>query len=165
METNYIIVFSTAVIPVIIGAIWYHPLLTGKAWMQSAGVSEEQLKGRNMLAIFGFSLLFSLMLATMIPSLVIHQSGMLAMMMGEPGIPDDPMSNADFKFMFNRYGHNFRTFKHGVLHGVIGSLFFALPILGIQALFERRGAKYIFIHLGYWVLTLSLMGGIICQWS
>jgi len=70
------------------------------------GLSEEQLKGGNMAVIFGVGLLFSVMLATFIPSLVIHQSGLLSMMMGEPGVPNDSMSNPDFKFMFEKYGHN-----------------------------------------------------------
>ncbi len=165
METNYAIVFSTALIPMIIGAIWYHPAVLGKAWMAASGVTDEQLKGGNMAIIFGVSILFSLMLAAMIPMLVIHQSGLVSMMMGEPGIPADPMSNPDYKFMFDKYGHNFRTFKHGAFHGILSAVFFALPVLGIQAMFERRSGKYIFIHLGYWVITFVLMGGIICQWA
>ena len=165
METNYAIVFSTALIPMIIGAIWYHPAVLGKPWMAASGVTDEQLKGGNMAIIFGVSILFSLMLATMIPMLVIHQSGIISMMMGEPGIPDNPMSNPDYKLIIEKYGQNFRTFKHGSFHGILSALFFALPILGIQAMFERRNAKYIFLHLGYWVITLALMGGIVCQWA
>ena len=165
METNYAIVFSTALIPMIIGAIWYHPAVLGKAWMAESGVTDEQLKGGNMAIIFGVSILFSLMLSMVIPMLVIHQSGLVSMMMGEPGIPSDPMSNPDYKFMFDKYGHNFRTFKHGAFHGILSAVFFALPVLGIQAMFERRSGKYIFIHLGYWVITFVLMGGIICQWA
>jgi hypothetical protein len=165
METNFAIVLSTAIIPLLIGFIWYHPAVLGKAWMQAAGISEDQIKNSNMAIIFGFCILFSLMLSTMIPMLVIHQSGMMSMMMGEPGIPDNPMSNPDFKMMAEKYGQNFRTFKHGVFHGVLSALFFALPILGINALFERKGAKYIFIHLGYWIVTLALMGGIVCQFA
>jgi hypothetical protein len=75
METNYAIVFSTALIPMIIGAIWYHPAVLGKAWMAASGVTDEQLKGGNMAIIFGVSILFSIMLAMVIPMLVIHQSG------------------------------------------------------------------------------------------
>ena len=165
METNYAIVFSTALVPIFIGFIWYHPALLGNAWMKAANVTNEQLKSGNMAIVFGVSILFGLMLSTMIPTLVIHQSGMLSMMMGEQGVPGNEMSNPDFKFMYDKYGHNYRSFKHGVFHGVLSSLFFALPILGIVAMFERRGAKYIFIHLGYWVITLSLMGGIVCQWA
>ena len=64
-----------------------------------------------------------------------------------------------------RYGQNFRTFKHGLFHGVIAGLFFALPILGVNALFQRKGFKYIAINVGYWAITLGLMGGVICQFA
>ncbi|NND10814.1 MAG: DUF1761 domain-containing protein, partial [Flavobacteriaceae bacterium] len=60
------------------------------------------------------------------------------------------------------YGDAFRTYKHGALHGVLAGLFVALPILGTNALFERKGAKYIFINTGYWVVTLGIMGAILC---
>jgi len=165
MGPNFAIVLSTALVPMLIGFIWYHPAVLGKAWMQASGVTDEQIKGANMGIIFGFCILFSLMLSTMMPTLVIHQSGMLSMMMGETGISDNPMSNPDYKMMFDKYGNNYRSVKHGILHGVISALFFALPVLGIQALFERKGAKYIFIHLGYWVITLAIMGGVVCGFA
>ena len=44
------------------------------------------------------------------------------------------------------YGDAFRTFKHGALHGTIAGIFIALPIIGTNALFERKSAKYIFIN-------------------
>ena len=62
-----------------------------------------------------------------------------------------------------KYGSNFRTFKHGVLHGVIGAITIALPVIGINALFERRSFKYVLISGGYWIVTFMIMGGIICM--
>jgi len=41
----------------------------------------------------------------------------------------------------------------------------ALPIIGTNALFERKSAKYIFINAGYWIVTLGVMGAIICGWQ
>ncbi|MEM1124806.1 MAG: DUF1761 domain-containing protein, partial [Bacteroidota bacterium] len=32
----------------------------------------------------------------------------------------------------------------------------------MNALFERRGWKYIWIHTGYWFITLALIGGLLC---
>ena len=51
----------------------------------------------------------------------------------------------------------------GLYMDFIAGLFFALPIIGVISLFERKGFKYIAIHAGYWTLTLTLMGGILCQ--
>ena len=44
----------------------------------------------------------------------------------------------------------------------LAALFVALPIIGINALFERKSAKYVALHLGYWAISLALMGGVIC---
>jgi hypothetical protein len=50
------------------------------------------------------------------------------------------------------------------LHGAILAVFFALPLIASSAIFEQRGAKYIFITWGFWLINLVLMGAIICQW-
>ncbi|WP_317191325.1 DUF1761 domain-containing protein [Flavobacterium agrisoli] len=63
------------------------------------------------------------------------------------------------------YGGAFRTFKHGALHGFITGIFFALPIIGINGLFERKSWKYIFIHAGFWTVTLTVVGAILCGWA
>jgi hypothetical protein len=44
-------------------------------------------------------------------------------------------------------------------------LFFALPVLGTNALFQHKGFKYIVINVGYWIITLALMGAVICQFA
>ena len=67
-----------------------------------------------------------------------------------------------FNDIMTTYGTNFRTFKHGVLHGTITGIVIALPIIAINAMFEMKKAKYILIHFGYWTLTLALVGGVMC---
>ena len=64
-----------------------------------------------------------------------------------------------------KYGQNFRSFKHGALHGTISGIFFALPLIAINALFERKSGRYIAIHAGYWIVTLALMGAVVCGWQ
>lgn len=49
-----------------------------------------------------------------------------------------------------------------VLHAAISAVFVALFLIAINALFERRGGKYISNHFGYWFITLPLMGDILC---
>jgi hypothetical protein len=70
-----------------------------------------------------------------------------------------------FKDFMSKHGSNFRTFKHGMFHGIMAGLFFVLPVMGTNALFERKGFKYIAVNCGYWILCLGIMGGIICQWG
>lgn len=162
MHINFLAVLIAAIIPMLTGFIWYNDKVMGKPWMAASGVTEVQLKTGNMAIIFGVSFLFSLLLSMEMNFIAIHQSHFFSILADEPGV-NDPNAEvgrmmADF---MAKYGHNFRTFKHGALHGTIASIFFALPVLGITALFERRSFKYIFIHLGYWAVTFAIMGGII----
>ena len=65
----------------------------------------------------------------------------------------------------DKYGNNFRSFGHGAIHGIIASVFFVLPVVAINALFERRSWKYIMLHWGFWAVSLLIMGGLICQFT
>jgi len=163
---NFLVIGLSALVPLVTGFIWYNPKVFGTAWIKTTGLTEEQLKSANMPLILGLSLLFSLMLATMLNGIVIHQAALQSIVMGDPDL-QDPNSALSIllKDFTSKYGNNFRTFKHGVFHGVISALFFALPVLGTNALFERKSFLYIAIHTGYWVVTLGLMGGIICQFA
>jgi len=159
---NLPILLAAAVVPTITGFIWYHPKVLGNAWMQATGLTEEKMKGANMAVVFGVSFVLSLMLSVILQTVVIHQTHFYSALMNQMG---DPEVKALFDMLMERFGTEFRTFKHGALHGVIAGLFIVLPVLGTNALFERKGWKYILINVGYWTLTLALMGGIICQWA
>lgn len=162
-KINFLYIALAAIIPLATGFIWYSKPLFANAWMKSSGTTEEKIKNSNMLVIFIFTYVLSLLLAMMLMPIVIHQFGIFSVLANEPGMkkPDSEVSRYVADFM-SRYGNNFRTFKHGSFHGALVGLFFALPVLGINALFERRGFKYIAIHTGYWIITLALMGGVVC---
>jgi hypothetical protein len=166
IEMNWLAVLVAAIIPLVVGAIYYNPKVLGNAWMNASGMTEEMIQGGNMVKIFGLTLLFSLMLASSIMPAVIHQMNVYSLFANDPTAMDPGSETGAYLADFMaKYGDNFRTFKHGAFHGFLMSLFLALPILGINSLFERRSAKYIFIHLGYWAITLTLMGAIISGWK
>jgi hypothetical protein len=165
METNYLVLLGAAFIPMIMGFLWYGPLLFQDRWMEEMNFTKKDLEGGNMLLIFGLSFIFSLLIAFFMQFLVIHQFGVYQTLAGEPEFMNGSGKGFTYfqEFMGN-FGDRFRTFKHGVLHGVITGLFFVLPIIGTKSLFERKSFKYVAINVGYWVVTLALMGGVICQW-
>ena len=72
-------------------------------------------------------------------------------------------AQAEFNALMAKYGDAQRGFSHGAMHGSMVSIFFVLPLIAINSLFERRGWKYTFIHFGYWFCSLVLMGGLLCQ--
>jgi hypothetical protein len=159
MEINFLAILAASVSALVVGFVWYNPKVFGNAWMKAAGMTDEQVKGGNMAKIFGLALLFAIMLTFSLQGITIHQMGAFSLVGGD-------VENAlpSYQAFMDDYGDAFRTFKHGVFHGVLAGIFIVLPILGTNALFEPKGAKYIFINTGYWIVTLGIMGGIICGW-
>ncbi|MEO7175209.1 MAG: DUF1761 domain-containing protein [Saprospiraceae bacterium] len=163
---NPVVIFLTALLPLVIGFVWYNPKVFGTAWMKASGVTPEMAAKSNMVKTFSLTYFFSLMLTIMLYFLVIHQSHLMSIVMNEPDAAN-PASEAGkwFADSMARYGGNFRTFKHGMLHGTISGILLAFPITGVAALFEMKSAKYIFINAGFWVVCMMLMGGFICQFG
>lgn len=157
MNINFLALALAAISTLVVGAIWYNPKVFGTIWMRESGTTEEKMKGANMIAIFGMSLIYAFFIAFIIQILVIHQFGAMGMVGGDP-TKALPSYNA---FMAD-YGTAFRTFKHGALHGFMTGLFLVLPVIGIGALYERRSWKYVLIAGGYWIVSCMIMGGIIC---
>lgn len=162
MPTNFYMFFVTALIPMLVGAVYYHPKVLGNAWMKTNGFTLESLEGANMMKIFGLSYVLSVLLSFILSGMVIHQSGAFSMMAPEV-FESGSAAQQDFNALMVKYGASERSFGHGAFHGVFTAICFVLPIIGINALFERRGWKYTFIHFGYWAISLLLMGGLLCQ--
>ncbi|HNF72458.1 MAG TPA: DUF1761 domain-containing protein [Chitinophagaceae bacterium] len=159
MQIHSYVPFVAALIPLATGWFWYHPGIFGNAWMKLVNMTPEKPSPKNMLLMFAGVYLFALMIAVMLMPMVVHQFSLQSVFQGDT-------SRASENFMNNfleLYGDRFRTFKHGALHGTLAALFFALPFIGTAAIFEKRGFKYIAIHTGYWVLSLAIMGGYICE--
>ncbi|MFV9551851.1 DUF1761 domain-containing protein [Algibacter sp. PT7-4] len=157
LPINPIAIPIAAVAALFMGFVWYHPKVFGNSWMKASGMTEEKIKGGNMAVIFGLALLFAVLLATLLMQFTNHQWGALGMVGGDP-----TLAKESFNVFMGDYETAFRTFKHGALHGMIFGLFGALPIIGTIGLFERKSWKYILINSGYWIVTLILMGAILC---
>lgn len=59
-DVNWIAVALCAVSSLVLGGLWYSPVLFGKAWQRAAGLSDEAAAGGNMAMIFGLAFLLSL---------------------------------------------------------------------------------------------------------
>lgn len=62
-EINWVAVALCAVSSLVLGGIWYSPILFAKAWQQAAGLPDERAKSGNMGLIFGLAFLLSLVAA------------------------------------------------------------------------------------------------------
>lgn len=142
---NWIPIIVGALVPMFIGAIYYGPLF-GKPWMESLGFTEEDLKKANMAVIYGLALFLSFLLSmfTDIFLEITHK---------------DISDSGELIFASHH------TFGHGTFHGFFLGIFVAIPVLVTNSLFERRSAKNILINVGYWLLTISLLGGLLDAWN
>lgn len=163
MDYNYAFLFVAALIPLVIGSVWYHPKVFGTVWANVADMTEEKIKNANMLVIFGLTYVLSVLAAFVISMLVIHQAHVYSVLMSEPSLMEEGSElNLYVKDFMEKYGNNYRTFGHGAFHGFFTGLFLAMPVLAVNALFERKGFKYIAINAGYWMVSFALMGGLLC---
>lgn len=141
MELNWLAVVVAALMPMIVGFVYYHPKVMGNAWMNANGFTLESIGNGPKPILYGVALGLSVLLSMWV---AVNVTGP-----GQDVAPD---------------GHSYATFGHGAVHAVVNSLFFLLPVLGTQSIFEKRGWNWVFVNLGYWVATLALMGGILSAW-
>jgi hypothetical protein len=165
MPTNFWLYFLVALVPMVVGAIYYGPLF-GKLWQRESGVTDEQMENANMLKIFGLSYLYSLLVTSFLPSIVVHQTGLASLVAMIPEWSTSgsalwqDLNQLDDKWaIYSRHLH----FGHGALHGGFTAIFLVGPIICINGLFERKSWKYMLVHSGYWFIALVLMGGLLCQ--
>ena len=161
MEMNFISPVVAAFTTLLVGFVWYHPGVFGTVWMKETGLTQEELQKGNMLKIFGLTFIFSVFIGMVMQSLTIHQMGALGMIGGPTQLA---VAKPSFAAFMADYGMAFRTAKHGALHGVLTGLLFAFPMIAINGLFERKSWKYIFIHAGFWTVSLMIIGAIVCAW-
>lgn len=137
---NLFAVFVAAGAGFFVGGLWYSPLLAGKVWMRAAGLTEEQVAGGDKRRIFGFAFVALLIM-----------SYCLAAFIASPGAQ---LQAREF-FNSSQQGAFF-----GMLAG-LGLISFAFVVVG---LFEQRPWQYMAVNGGYWVVTMTVMGGILGAW-
>jgi hypothetical protein len=160
MEINFLALFTAALSTLFVGFIWYNPKVFGTIWMKESGTTEEKMKGSNMALIFVTSFIYAFFISFVLRFLTIHQTGALGMVGGDASkaLPSYAAFLAD-------YGTAYRTFKHGALHGFLTGLFLILPVIGTNAMYEKRSFKYTLVTSGFWIVCFMIMGGIICAWE
>ena len=126
---NWLAILAGAVVPMILGFIWYHPKVFGTAWMDAMGMSEEERNQKpNPMLMVG---------ALALAAVVSYGFSRYA------GHTEEGMSQ----------------FVHGMYHGIMPALMLAVPVLISNSLFENRSTKHILINAAYWALALALTAG------
>ena len=58
-EVNGLAVLACAVVSLVLGAVWYSPMLFAKQWQSAVGLSDEQARSGNPAIIFGGAFVLS----------------------------------------------------------------------------------------------------------
>lgn len=167
MDPRLLVNLNAALVPLAVGFIWYHPMVFGNILKRANG-NENKPRMSGPVMAFAFLLTYAasyLIAWRVLGSIVIHQRGLFGMLANHPEAHEQgtELFNTVTGLMIN-YGHEFRTFKHGALHGSFTGLCLVFPVLSIIALFEPKPLAWVAIHSVYWIVCLALMGGIICQY-
>jgi hypothetical protein len=137
---NWLAVLVAGISAFVVGGIWYSPGLFGKAWMKDNGFTEEQIKkGGNKGKIFGFTFIFSLLMAVN-----------LGMFLNPPAnCPEGCVAKVDLAY--------------GAMAGFLAGIW-TFCAIAIHSLFELKPWRLILINGFYSVVSLTLMGAIIGAW-
>jgi hypothetical protein len=133
---NYLAVLVAAVAAFGLGALWYSPILFGKAWQKELGFSDEYLQQGNMGLIFGSSFLMMLIMSF----------GLAALLQGQVG-----ESSIDW--------------LSGLYHGLLIGVFFVGTSVAINLLYQRKSVKLWAIDALYQIVFLGIIGTILGAWQ
>ena len=163
MIPNIWILIASAFIPFLIASVWFHPkVFGGNNWAKIAGLTDAQINTPIKPYKLGLSVLLNFLLAFGIYNLAVHVSGVFGLVDANLELMNSGTSLA----FLEEYGQKHRSFRHGMIHGLFpGLLSFILPVLGYAMIFERKSLKYLFVNLGFWLISMVLMGGVICKWG
>jgi len=159
-QANWFIIPIAALLPLTLGFIWYHPKVWGTRLAQING---EPLVKNQSLGKIVLIYLFSILLAYILTLMSVHQSAIFQLFFMDPELAN---TNSEYNTFINEfmstYGERHRSFGHGMVHGAEAGFMFGLALLGITTLLQNKPLKLIWIHLLFWILCCSLMGGLVC---
>jgi len=122
---NWLAIITAAVSAFVLGGLWYSPLLFAKRWMKETGITEESTKNANMMKIFTFAFILSLLAAFFLAMFIGPDTGagfgaMAGFMAGLGWV---------FTFMGISYLFESRTLAHFLINSIYSIV--SLTIMGL----------------------------------
>ena len=161
IKFNWLLLSLTSLVPIIIAYVWFNPNVY-KHIFKSWDLSQHNFHWTpsRIVVFFVLSFMYSITIAYQ----VIHQLHFQSLLMNEVGfLKGEGNAYKDLIYIFELYGKNFRSFKHGAFHGLLNSIFIVLPILAYGKLTSASSWRSIFFQWMFWMICGVLMGGIICE--
>ena len=154
LEINIIVFLLICFVPFLTGWIWYSeksPIRSNHEFPTTFNLSWKQAIGVYVLLVL---LIFGFM------NIIIHQIGFIELFFVDM-MEGDRQAIALVEELMREHGNKHRHLGHGLYHGGINAVAFALPFIVFSALIEERGIRFILYHFSYWFITCILVGGFI----
>lgn len=135
VDINILAVLVAALINMVIGAVWYSPMVAGKAWMKATGITMKDIeaaKKKGMAASYVMGLVGSLVMAYVLAHIV------------------------DFT--------NSTTVVLGIQAGFWSWLGFVATVSLNHIAWEGKSWSYWVINNGYTLISLMIMGALLAVW-
>lgn len=133
---NLVPVIIAGVINMILGALWYSPLVAGKLWMRSMGKTEDELKQGFSSAAMGMTYVVNTIASLVFAYVLAHL----------------------VKFsMVN-------TFSQGVMIGFWVWLGFVVTTAIPGYMYESRPKMLYLLFIVYQLISITIMGGFLAIW-
>jgi len=159
-----VVLLLAALIPLVVGSIWFSKKVFGNAFIKASNLTGDAPSGKHMAITYILTYVLSFFITVVISTMAIHQSHLGGIFFGHDFTDPSTQAGGLYKGIMDNFGMAYRTFKHGSLHGALAGLFLVMPIIAINAMFEKRGFKYIAISAGYWIVSMALIGGVVCAY-
>lgn len=134
VSVNYTAVVVAAVVNMVLGFLWYSPMLFAKQWMELSGISAKDMEAKKSGMNKTYVLMFVGALVTMyVLSMFVHFTGA-------------------------------NTYMTGAKTGFWAWLGFVAPMMLSGMLFEGQPFKLYAIKTGYHLVSLLVAGAILATW-
>ena len=136
VDINFVAVLASAVVAFIIGGLWYSPILFGNAWMKAGGINKKDIE-KSKKKWMGKYYFVSFLGGLLMAYVLAH---------------------------FMQY-LTAQTFSDGMQAGFWIWVGFIVPVSLGSVLWEGKSLKFYFINIGYYLVSLISMGGILASWQ
>ncbi len=139
VSINYLAVLVAAIAGMVIGALWYSPVLFAKPWMKALGKSESDMESMRKGAGKGYAV--SMLGALVLAYVLVHFIYYVKSATGTTGL------------------------GVGLSTGFWAWLGFEVTSHISSVVFEGRSIKLYYINMGYHLVELLVMGAILASWT
>ncbi|MBI2448917.1 DUF1761 domain-containing protein [Candidatus Pacearchaeota archaeon] len=132
VDINYLAVLVAGIVSMVLGSLWYSPVLFGNAWMRAGGLTKEMMnetKKKGMAWRYILAFIGSLLIAYVLAHFVDYTQS--------------------------------ASFTDGMLTGFWTWLGFMVPVMVGSVLWEGKTWGFYIINVLYQLVSLLIMGGIL----